>query len=245
MIKNKKEKYRISLKEYLPTRFEEIIIACHGFGGDKESSAIELLAKDANEKNIGVIAFDFPAHGESEVEGDLFTLDNCISDLETVEEYVRENYKNVKKIDIFATSYGAYITLLKIIRNGDNYNKIILRAPAIEMGNIFKDYLLKEDINKFLERGFAILGFERNIKISKEFYLSLEKNKIIELYNKKKEMLIIQGNEDNVAPLKDTIEFVNATNNITLKILQGADHRMKKEGELETVVEWTLKYINE
>lgn len=245
MIKNEKEKYRISLKEYLPTRFEEIIIACHGFGGDKESSAIELLAQEANKKNIGVIAFDFPAHGESEVEGDFFTLDNCISDLEAVEEYIREKYKNVNKIDIFATSYGAYITLLKIIRNDDNYNKIILRAPAIEMGNIFKDYLLKEDINKFLERGFAILGFERNIKITKEFYLELEKNKIIELYDKRKEMLIIQGDEDNVAPLKDTIEFVNAINNVILKILKGADHRMKKEGELEKVVGWTLRYIKE
>lgn len=243
MIKNKEEKYRISFKEYLPQKFEEIIIACHGFGGDKESSAIELLSKAANKKNIGVIAFDFPAHGESEVEGDFLTLDNCISDLETVEEYVKENYKNVKKIDIFATSYGAYITLLKIIKNDCNYNKIILRALAIEMGNIFKDYLLGEDIKEFLERGFAILGFERKIKITEEFYLELEKNKIIELYNKGKEMLIIQGDEDNVAPIKDTISFVN--NNITLKILRGADHRMKKEGELETVVEWSLKYINE
>ena len=90
MIKNKEEKYRISFKEYLPQKFEEIIIACHRFGGDKESSAIELLAKAANKKNIGVIAFDFPAHGESEVEGDFLTLDNCISDLETVEEYVKE-----------------------------------------------------------------------------------------------------------------------------------------------------------
>ena len=49
---------------------KEIIIACHGFAGDKESSAIEALADEMNRNNVGVICFDFPGHGKSEVDAD-------------------------------------------------------------------------------------------------------------------------------------------------------------------------------
>lgn len=243
-MKIQSDKYKISIKECLPQTFEEVIIAVHGFGGDKESSAISLLIQEANKKNIGVIAFDFPAQGESEVEGEYLTLGNCINDLEVLQNYIKEKYTNVNKINIFATSFGAYITLLKIIKNDADYNKIILRAPAIEMANIFKDYLLGEDKEGFLMRGYSTLGFERKIKINKSFYEQLENNKIMNLYNKKKEILIIQGDKDNVAPIKDTINFVNKKQNIKLKVLQGADHRMKKEGELEKVITWTMEYLN-
>lgn len=237
--------YCINIKEILPEKFNEIIIACHGFGGDKESSAIELLSKELYKQEKGVIAFDFPGHGESEVNGEFFTIDNCIRDLEQVEKYVREKYKNIK-ISIFATSFGAYISLLKIIRNNDNYNKIILRAPAIKMDEIFKNYLLQEDLQFFLKRGYTVLGFERKITIYKSFYKDLLNNKIIDLYNKKRKIFIIQGDQDNVAPIKDTIDFSKKnTPCIDLKILEGADHRMKKDGELEKVIEWSKQYLME
>lgn len=237
-------KYRISIIEYIPKKMDEIFIACHGFGGDKESSAIELLAKTVNKMNIGVVSFDFPAHGESEVDGDFLTIENCINDLEFIEKYVKEKF-NINKINIFSTSFGAYITLLKIIKNDADYNKIILRAPAIKMNEIFKNYLLQEDLSKFYERGYSIMGFERKMKVYTEYLKELEDNEIIDLYNDKKDILIIQGDEDNVAPIKDTYEFVEKNKNIILKVLPRADHRMKKEGEMIQVMEWVKEYLKE
>lgn len=39
--------YKIDTKIYIPAgEMKEIIIACHGFAGDKESSVIEALAKE-------------------------------------------------------------------------------------------------------------------------------------------------------------------------------------------------------
>lgn len=245
MIKNIEgvNKYNINIKEVLPKNFDEIVIACHGFGGDKESSAIELLSNELYKENKGVISFDFPGHGESEVDGAFFTIDNCISDLEQVEKYIKEKYGDIK-ISIFATSFGAYISLLKIIRNDENYNKIILRAPAIKMDEVFKDYLLQEDLQTFLDRGYTTLGFERKITIYSNFYKDLLNNKIVDLYNKKREILIIQGDNDNVAPIKHTIEFVEKNKEfVKLKILEGADHRMKKPGELDKVIRWSENYL--
>lgn len=146
-----KNGYFIDIKTFIPNNCENIIIACHGFGGDKESSAITLLADKIKNDKIGVITFDFPGHGKSEVEADKLTLDNCISDLETVEEYARNQFLNAK-IGIFATSFGAYITLLKINRNGHGYASIVLRAPAICMDEILKNVILTESIKNMKKK---------------------------------------------------------------------------------------------
>lgn len=70
-----KANYKIPIKEYKPRKIEKAIIACHGFGGDKESSAIELLAQKLIKQNILVIAFDFAAHGESKATGKEFIVE--------------------------------------------------------------------------------------------------------------------------------------------------------------------------
>ena len=45
--------YKIDTKIYIPAgEMKEIIIACHGFAGDKESSAIEALADEMNYEAI-------------------------------------------------------------------------------------------------------------------------------------------------------------------------------------------------
>lgn len=60
-INLKESKYEIPTKVFLPnSKIEKVIIACHGFGGDKESSITTDLAKEMILKNIAVVSFDFP-----------------------------------------------------------------------------------------------------------------------------------------------------------------------------------------
>ena len=238
-------RYNISAKSYLPQESpKEIIIAVHGFAGDKESSAISLLAKEMTKEGFGVVCFDFPGHGESEVEADKLTIDNCINDIETVEEYIKEKYGKQMKIDLFATSFGAYITLLKIFKYNTKYNKIVLRAPAIKMDKIFKENLLRETFEEFQKRGITKLGFDRIMNIPFSFYEELKQNQILKIYKNSQKILIIQGTEDDVAPIKDTKELIDLDKaNFELFEIQGADHRMKKDGELEKAINKAKKYF--
>lgn len=237
--------YNISAKSYLPQESpKEIIIAVHGFAGDKESSAISLLAKEMTKEGFGVVCFDFPGHGESEVEADKLTIDNCINDIETIEEYIKEKYGKQMKIDLFATSFGAYITLLKIFKYNTKYNKIVLRAPAIKMDKIFKETLLRETFEEFQKRGITKLGFDRTMNVPFDFYKELKQNQILELYNNSQKILIIQGTEDDVAPIKDTQELIDLDKtNFELFEIQGADHRMKKDGELKKAINKVKEYF--
>ena len=245
MLIKSNHNYDINIREYIPQNMKEIIIACHGFGGDKESSAIIALANEMKKYSIGVICFDFPAHGESNASDNDLKIQNCIDDIFSVEKYIENKYLNIP-ISIFATSFGAYITLLKIFKYNTKYNHIILRAPAIKMDEILKKNILKENFGLLKEKGEIYFGFERKFKLTYSFYISLTENKILNLYNnvEKQKINIIQGNVDDIAPIKDTYEFRSLdTENIFIKEILGADHRMKKEGELEQVIEFSKKIL--
>ena len=243
----KVKEYNIFAKAYLPNEvnsLKQIIIACHGFAGDKKSSAIKLLADEMIKNGIGVICFDFPGHGESLVDGSKLTINNCIQDVNLVEEYIKQKY-NIP-ISIFATSFGAYITLINILQNNKKYNNIILRSPAIKMANIFRGKLLRVPEEDYKNRGYTKLGFEREIIIPYSFMKELDNIDLIEIYKGKEipKIHIIQGDRDDIAPIEDTKNFLSLNpNKIILKVIKGADHRMKGDGELEEAIEYSKKII--
>ena len=85
-------KYQIDCKVWEPEKIERIIIAIHGFAGDKESGAINILAEEMLKHNTMTVALDLPGHGTSEVDGDLLTLENCIEDIQIVEDTYKQKY---------------------------------------------------------------------------------------------------------------------------------------------------------
>lgn len=226
-INLKDNNIEIPVKIFLPKNtVKKIIIACHGFGGDKESSTIKDLAEEMVLKNIAVITFDFPAHGESKLDGKELTIENCIYNINTVYRYSK---KFNAPISLFATSFGAYVNLINIARNNNEFQEIVLRSPAIEMAKILKEVLLKESFSKYKENGYTILGFERKMKIPYSFYEELLNNNINKIYDNIEitKMHIIQGNKDEIAMIEDTIKFVeNHKNQIELNIIDNGDHRM-------------------
>ena len=244
-IVSSKKLYKIFCDLYLPDdrNVRKIIIACHGFGGDKKSSAIINLAKSLTNYSIGVITFDFPGHGISNTNGYNYKVENCINDINDVENYIEEKFNNIE-VGFFATSYGAYVVLLKINEGTKTYNSIVLRCPALNMRKIFEENILKIPLNEFLEKEKCILGFERNIIITKEYYEELTKNDLFKVYNKKDNILIIHGTLDDMAPIEDSIKFQKKfSKNIKLYMVKGADHRFKKPGELEEVIKIATNYI--
>lgn len=236
--------YGIKCKQWVNLDMpKEVIIACHGFAGDKESSAISMLASELLKNDVYTIAFDLPGHGESDVDGDSLTIENCLEDFKSVIDYVKREYGNVKT-GIFATSFGGYLSLL--LNDIDvSLLHVILRCPAIKMDKIFINEILREDIEEFKKRGYTVVGYERELKVNYSFYEELKNTQILDIYiNTFSNILMIHGDKDTTAPIEDTIVFSNKFS-IPLKIIEGADHRFKKPGELEKVVDYTISFINE
>lgn len=92
-----------------------VVIVCHGFGSSKESPMVQALHRALPERGIGVWSFDFPAHGDSPMGQEGLRVPFCMDDLETVEAWIRAKSPQVE-VCYFASSFGAYITLLSLSR---------------------------------------------------------------------------------------------------------------------------------
>jgi dienelactone hydrolase len=57
-------------------------------------------------------------------------------------------------------------------------------------------------------------------------------------------ILIIHGDHDDIVPLSDIEAFSSSQSNVSLKIISGADHRFKNEGEIQTIVDITKTFLN-
>lgn len=88
-----KNGYSIGLTEFIPSEPKGIIIWLHGFGSSKDSPKTQTFAEMIFPLGIGLVAFNYPGHGFSKAGKDDFTLENCLSDFNTVEEHIRKNMK--------------------------------------------------------------------------------------------------------------------------------------------------------
>lgn len=234
---------RIKVKLFIPDgeAKKEVFIIAHGFGSSKEGRSTEIIARKLNENNFIAVSFDFPGHGEAIEPIEKLTVDNCISYINDIYEYIEKEFEN-HEISILATSFGAYITINKLIKDDTNrFKNIVLRCPAIDMKNILVNVLINGKLDTFQKEGKIQAGFEKQKELSYSFYEDLCKNDVLKSYNKKEKILILQGTEDAVAPIKDTYEFVQKdSENIKLIPLEGVKHKMTNE-EVEMVMNIVMK----
>lgn len=238
--------YTISYEEHIPLGAKAIIIAMHGFAGDKSSSCIDRVQEMSFAEGIGLVRFDWPAHGESETTGDNLTVQNCLSDLNAVVNHVKEICPNARLI-AFATSFGGYLTLLYNYYHNKVFDKMILRSPALKMYEVMSGSILSGELkDKLNEKGYIDFGYERIIKITSKFVNQLKENDLVKLYGDAdlENVTIIHGTEDDIVPISDSIEFAKIHNCFMCSI-KGADHRYKKAGELDQVISFVKMFLRE
>ena len=234
--------YEIKCLSFFPEteNVTSVTVGVHGFAGDKDSSMLRKLGKKLSELGGALICFDFPCHGESPAGEDLLTVQNCIDDLSLVADHVRNNYPHAKK-NIFATSFGGYISLLASEKLYDF--DFILRAPAVTMPVILLETVLKTERATFEELGTVRCGFERKMDLPFSFLLDLE----AQIDTKKKPLdgraLIIHGTLDTVVPPSHVLEYCGAHPKVRLHLMEGADHRFKNAGELDCICDTAIDFI--
>ena len=232
--------YDIPIKRYEPdSEVKGFIVAVHGFGGDKESSAIKALAERMTKRGHAVIAFDLPGHGESRAD-EYFCTANCCLDLAKIFTHSCDLYPDTDKKAVFATSFGGYITLLSLDTLPEDVC-IVLRAPAVDMRSAF-ERMLPVTIEEYKRTGFVQMGFERKLNVPYQFYATLCENDISQT-DMQRELLIIHGSRDNIVLPEHISRFCKANPKARLELIEKADHRFKGKGEIERVISLAQRFI--
>lgn len=236
----------LSTKLYFPSNPpKQIVVGVHGFFGDKESSVLVKLGERLVQNNSALITFDLPCHGHNDT-SQILRLSDCIKSFDYIFDWVYENFPNIP-ISIFATSFGGYLTLLYLSKHDKVLNKIILRAPAINMHHVLTDVLLP-----FQSLSAEDLKIAKNIGKEQSLWVDfsfIEELKINSLQNKKTTnnfIYILQGKQDDIVNPNDNEKFFNEfyENKHEIIYFKNADHRFKKPGELEKIIDETLKILN-
>lgn len=233
------ERRNIPLIEYINGEAKRVIVALHGFGGDKDSSAIRRLAEAA--ENTVTVAFDFPAHGDSTAADSELLVENCIADFISVNSFAREKYPDADMC-YFATSFGGYILLLSEAHIASDA-KVVLRAPAVRMDETFLSVICNCTEAELSCAGGAVCGFERKINVSYDYYVGLKNNCAMDKAVGR-EMLVIYGDRDDVVDASHIAEFIELHPKARLLLVENADHRFKGKGQLEKIVCDAVRYFS-
>lgn len=217
---------------------KKIVIVSHGFGTSKMANTTQLLMDIWPAKGVGVIAYDFPGHGDSVEDDPPLTVRNCVETLENVETLIAEKYPEAK-ILYFSSSFGAYITLLYLTYREHRGLKAFLRSTAVNMPEKFQNYLKQEQAD-FHDNGYTIIDneYDQGIKVTTELISESadEKNDVFKVYKPGKITVhMIHGENDEVIDFEAAKQFAEQFG-VPITQVEGGDHRLSMPGGEDKVV---------
>lgn len=225
---------------------DDVILFIHGFGGDRKSEIIKDIVFSLLQKNVAVVTFDLPCHGDNNYGISSFSVKNALNYIHTIETYLTTKF-GIKNVHFFSTSYGAYLTLLHFKSTNNNNSKAIFRAPAILMPSIFESKILNylgKTLSIFKEEGSTVLGFSKQMQVPYSYYEELMENNIASHAFKNK-IYICQGDQDPVVELASVKDFAkNNSSNTTLEIFEGSNHSIKHFHEVPRIIEIVKEHFS-
>lgn len=212
-----------------------IIIYCHGLGSNKEMS--QRFSDKLVKNNIGLIAFDFPGHGEDSTDFKDFNLDLCIDYLNRVITSIKNEYD--VPIYLFGSSFGGFVILNRLINKSSDISKTILMCPAINFCEIMER---KTGLSLDYFKDNSYKDLYNNIKIYKNSYIEFkEGDSRVREYNYK-DIFIIEGTDDQTTTYESMKEF-SSKNDLDMLTIESGKHELY--GYDDEIIDYIISIINE
>ena len=228
-----------------PGPADRAILFCTGFAGHKDNRAAEGFAEKtlAKHKNVNVIVFDWPAHGD-DVKKKLI-LEDCGVYLDLVIREAKARF-GAEELYAYATSFGGYLALKYISEQGSPFRKIALRCPAVDMYGVLTRTIMKNDeYDRILKGKDVPVGFDRKITVTRAFLESLKENDIRGrgFLDWAESILILHGTADEVVPPESGKSFAE-DNLIEFIPVEGADHRFQNPVHMSLATKHVLEFFD-
>jgi alpha/beta superfamily hydrolase len=223
---------------------KKVVIISHGLGSSKESPTAQAVAASLPKYGIGTYGFDFPAHGDSPVDGEKFRIEGCLNDLASVENHVRKLVPEAE-IGYFSSSFGAYINLLYLATRAHAGKKSFLRCAAVDMPKLIKNALTPELSAQLKTQGYVIVDYDyvRPLKFTKEFYDDIMAYDVFKLCRSDMaQIAMIHGDADETAPVADARRFAKQCD-AELTEVKGANHRFQIPGGMDQIIETAVRFF--
>lgn len=219
-----------------------VVLGVHGICGSARDDIQASLAEEMEFFSSAVYRFDFPAHGESPLDDTFFTLKNCREVLMAVARHAKEHYPEVEDLCIFASGFGAYVTLtcLEDMLDLPGNIRLVLQTPSVRM---HETLLAMTRTTKATLRamGFTTFHTKRPLKVTYDAYKEMENHLAMITYPIP--MLILHGEEDKYIRTEDIQNFARINDQSKLVIIPGTTHRFLEEGAWDMVLDLTRDWF--
>ena len=219
-----------------------IVLGVHGLGGSTEDAIQRSLADEMPLFGFTVVRFDLPAHGRNPLESEGFTVANCVETLLAVAEDACRRFSEVEDLCIFATGFGAYITLntLERLMLLPCRIRLVVQTPSVLMHETLLS-MLRMSRETFWALDRYTFPVKRPFTVNYAFYEELASN--IVLSPQPIPMLILMGQEDAYIRMADIQNFRRINEDARLVILPGISHRFQEEGAWDMVLDLTRDWF--
>ena len=172
-----------------------------------------------------------------------FSLKNCVQTMLAVAHYAREQHPDTEDLCIFASGFGAYVTLIALdeLLKMPGKVKLVVQTPSVLMHNTL---LRMKHITRQAFQAMDRVTFrtQRPFDVTYQFYEELQEN--IALASYPIPMLILHGEEDAYISMEDIQNFRRINENAKLVIIPGTSHRFLEEGAWDMVLDLTRDWFS-
>ncbi len=204
-----------------------VYIYVHGMMSRKEDA--ERFAEIAANKCYQVISFDLPEHGERKFEDYRCTVQNAVSDLRKISDFVTQKWEH---ISLFGNSLGAYFSL--VAYQNLKFDKCLFVSPILDMENLIQNMMKSNNVTEDLLFEKKEIPTPSGETISWPYYQFVRENPILKWDSPTH---IFYGSEDHLTPRKIVDAFV-ARFHCELEVLKNGEHYFQKKEQLEIFDRW-------
>ena len=219
---------------------QRVVLGVHGIGGSSQDPIQSGIAEEMTMFSCASVRFDFPCHGENP--GNTMSVAGCVDSLMAVAGWIRQNFPHVEDLCIFASGFGAYLTLLSLqdLLELPGRIRLVVQTPSVLMHQtILSMKKLTPETLRVMDRvNFAA---PRPFDLTYRFYNQLRQNIALTTYPIP--MLILQGEEDDYIRADDIQQFHRINEDAKLVTIPGTSHRFLEEGAWDMVLDLTRDWF--
>ena len=148
-----------------------VVLGVHGIGGSTEDHIQQSLAEEMGFFSAAMVRFDMPCHGASPMTGEEFSLRNCMGALLAVARLAKETFPQTQGLCVFATGFGAYVTLtaLEELLQIEEDIRLVVQTPSVMMHQTLLS-MLRISKETFRSMDSYTLPLRRPLTVTYSFY---------------------------------------------------------------------------
>lgn len=221
----------------------KVVLMAHGFGSEKQGHTPLYMTKGLKQAGFGVYGFDFPAHGDSPLDGNQLTMENCVDSYAAAEAGCWSWLPARRSSTLVPASAPTrpWLYLGHPAPSGAESLSAFRRhrhAPADLAGGPRR----KE--RPFRRDGYCDLTYyNRPLRLTWAFCEDMNRYDIFALYQAGTAQLrMIHGERDSVASPAVAQKFA-AEKGAELILVPGAEHRLMEPGNPERALQASIDFF--